>query len=529
MGNIGCCNGEGNTKDTFNIEIVDRKGVILDAPTAEMFAQTLWPALAKITEGVVINEILPKVNESSPVSLSITKFSIGTIPPVFGALRISEPEFPYRLRGVLPVQWHSDQELSLVVLGLPVGVKDLKIDATLIVDNGPLLDKPPLIGGFSLTMPDIPKIEFDLTGIANLAEIPGVRGYIMTMIESFFANKLVLPNRVAYALGDIANGVDPASVRNPPPMGLLKVKVYSAKNLPSEDWLDESDPFAQIMVGYFSKQWRSKEKTDTKNPVWDEKEQVFACFSLYQKLQVHIMDQDIVSANDFVADVGNVQVRDVIQKVGRKDYPLFKKDGSEIPGASVNMGFDWLVLKSYTAKPTGPDDGLFVLSFAVDVLHPMKAQELKEDYEIDIRIPLDNDEVLFKQIKSQPRQAESDRDTEILERILKKMEEKKMSDKEAAEITGLSLEEIAKIRKSDTVTIVTEYQVHHQVHFTLTKKQFETKKLQIKIASKEINDSLELALAPNLAKDDLHRTRFRMKGGAVLVGRLLLFETGPLD
>ncbi|CAE7345106.1 ESYT1, partial [Symbiodinium sp. CCMP2456] len=162
-----------------NVEDEKEDGtIVLNAATADELMSTFWPILVDLSKGIIETELLPAVNAMSPVNISLTKFTLGNTPPSFGKMTLTQPQHPFRLRAALPISWESDQVIEAVALSIPIGVKDLKIKARLLVDQGPILDKLPIIGGIGLSMPEVPEIDFDLTGIANIAELPGIRGLV---------------------------------------------------------------------------------------------------------------------------------------------------------------------------------------------------------------------------------------------------------------------------------------------------------------------------------------------------------------
>ncbi|CAE7429722.1 ESYT3 [Symbiodinium natans] len=233
--------------------------------------------------------------------------------------------------------------------------------------------------------------DFDLTGIANLAELPGIRGLVFSMIEGALAKMIVLPNRIAIPLGKRDDMEDPTNLYYPPPGGLLKVKVKKASNLPSHDWLDKSDPFVTVKVGHFAKEWKSQVKWDKANPEWDEVSKVFPIYAMCQKVDVAVFDRDHLSWHDEIGEIRHMEVQEAITMKEMQDHQLYDASGKEIPDAFVHLGFDWKAIKELVVKPVGEADDLHILSVAIEKIRPEKEYKLKDELTLTYRIDADGE------------------------------------------------------------------------------------------------------------------------------------------
>ncbi|CAF4391414.1 unnamed protein product, partial [Adineta steineri] len=130
-----------------------------------------------------------------------------------------------------------------------------------------------------------PTIDFDLTDIANIIEIPGLHNLLMLTLERILQTFIVTPNRLIIAF---MNEIDINQLKFPKPDGILRIDIIEAKNLPK---LDNSfiitkhsiDAYVTISIGQY------KFKTHTQrnnNPKWYETFEVPVEESNTQKLQV---------------------------------------------------------------------------------------------------------------------------------------------------------------------------------------------------------------------------------------------------
>ena len=60
----------------------------------------------------------------------------------------------------------------------------------------PLLSEPPLIGAISLTFLVHPDVEYQLNGLAAVANAPGVKSAVQRAVNDAIATYLVMPNRI---------------------------------------------------------------------------------------------------------------------------------------------------------------------------------------------------------------------------------------------------------------------------------------------------------------------------------------------
>lgn len=522
--------------------------VIVDASTIAEFAKRLWPLLSQLAEGIFVNEVIPKLNKTLPgiFNISLRNFTIGKKPPTFGQMRIIETEKVIemsgensdRLRTVLPFIWDSQSGLEAVVAGFHVGVQKIQIKSEILVDWGPILDVYPILSGVSITMPDPPTIDFDLTGAATLAELPPIRSAIFKAINGGIAGSMVLPNRLGIPAGR-ERGVKPWIVTGPAPIGLLKVKVMKASNLPNEDMTGQSDPFVEVKIGYHEKNFKSKVINDAANPVWNEITHAFPVYTLFQKVQAFVSDSDFWTPSDAIGGLKDVYIYDIIRLSGPAEFDLYKKDGTKVENAKITLGFEWReltlsnkdVLKMAKSVPPikeAPREFPHVISVLVDKVigGPVEngiTHELEEGFKVNCEIPLDNGEV-FEFTSSYAKKEDLYTDRFIYKRVLRKLAEKKIPLDQQAEITGLSKEQIKKFQEGSDVNIVPEFDIGSQSHVTLTMNEIQTKSLKLSLVLKDgkVLDTVDLPLQTHLSEDDVPPKPVSLKGGDQIWCRIVM-------
>jgi len=91
-----------------------------------------------------------------------------------------------------------------------------------------------------------------MTGVTDIADAPGIRKVIRNVIWSDVNRALVIPARIAIDLVD-KDDFDMADCQFPPPIGVVRFTLHSAKNLKAMDTAligsGKSDPFVVVTLG----------------------------------------------------------------------------------------------------------------------------------------------------------------------------------------------------------------------------------------------------------------------------------------
>lgn len=127
------------------------------------------------------------------------------------------------------------------------------LNRTVRVVMKPLIATMPLFGGMQIFFLNNPNIDFNLVGVVDLLDMPGLSDLLRRIIVEQVANFMVLPNKLPIIL---SKEVDALSLKMPEPEGVLRVHVVEAKNLMKMDigmlgmlGKGKSDPYAIIQVG----------------------------------------------------------------------------------------------------------------------------------------------------------------------------------------------------------------------------------------------------------------------------------------
>ncbi|XP_015764424.1 PREDICTED: extended synaptotagmin-2-A-like [Acropora digitifera] len=212
----------------------------------------------------------------------------------------------------------------------------------------PLIPAAPLVGGVSVFFLNRPDIDFDLTNLANILDIPGLSDILRGVIDDVVASIVVLPNKITVPLTNI----DPYELKYPLPDGVLRIEVLEAKDLIKKDIgvfkKGSSDPYVVLRVG--AKTFRTKTKDSTLNPVWNEVFEAFVDNSHGQKIKISLFDEDKASDDESLgtveADIGT------IAQQGNVDLWLPLEN---VESGQLNLRCTWFSLTSNPEDLSPPD------------------------------------------------------------------------------------------------------------------------------------------------------------------------------
>lgn len=112
-------------------------------------------------------------------------------------------------------------------LKFAAGMKDLQLFGMLRVRLYPLTEHLPLIGSLSCTFLNSPKIDFNLTNLANIFDLPIIDSLIRSAISEQIASRVVYPNVFVIPLSDIPM----KTLKFNPPLGVIRIEIIEAKDL----------------------------------------------------------------------------------------------------------------------------------------------------------------------------------------------------------------------------------------------------------------------------------------------------------
>lgn len=315
----------------------------------------LWPYINDMVIKILKEQVEPEIQKNVPGFLSSIHFkeiSLGEVPPRIGGIKTYTHNVD-RDEIIMDIDliYAGDSDFELSVKGISVGIEDLQLRGSLRVILRPLIPAAPLVGGVSVFFLNRPDIDFDLTNLANILDIPGLSDIIRGVIDDVVAGFVVLPNRITVPLTDI----DPYELKYPMPDGLLRIEVLEAKDLIKKDIgiisKGSSDPYVILRVG--AKTFHTKTKDSTVNPIWNEVFEAFVDNSQGQKIKIGVFDEDKASDDESLgiveADIGTI-----VQQ-GNVDLWLPLEN---VKSGQINLRCTWFTLTDKPEDLSPPDQAV---------------------------------------------------------------------------------------------------------------------------------------------------------------------------
>ncbi|XP_055637843.1 extended synaptotagmin-2 isoform X2 [Toxorhynchites rutilus septentrionalis] len=264
----------------------------------------VWPNANFFAKNLIKESIEPNIQQAmAGYKLNGFKFDrmiLGTIPPRIGGVKVYDKNVSRNeIIMDLDLFYAGDCDISFSVSGLRGGIKDFQIHGTVRVIMKPLIAQMPLVGGLQIFFLNNPNIDFNLVGVVDLLDMPGLSDILRKIIVEQVAAIMVLPNKLPIVLND---AVPALLLKMPEPEGVLRIHVVEAKDLMKKDisvlGKGKSDPYAIISVG--AQQFRTQTIDNNVNPKWDYWCEAPIHAENSQNLQIVLYDKDDASDDELL-------------------------------------------------------------------------------------------------------------------------------------------------------------------------------------------------------------------------------------
>ncbi|KAK6025634.1 C2 domain protein [Ostertagia ostertagi] len=182
-------------------------------------------------------------------NFKFTKMDMGDIPCRVGGIKVYTTNVGRdRIIVDMDVAYAGDADFTVSCCGFTVFWKARAV-------LKPLLPYPPMVGGVSGSFLEMPKIDFNLTGMGEMVELPGLMNAIRSVMNS---------------------------------QGVIRLKIIEAKNLKFEN-----RDISFIRKGKIGSQFLKTRTIDNDlNPVWNEYFEAVVDQAHGQKLRIELFDED---------------------------------------------------------------------------------------------------------------------------------------------------------------------------------------------------------------------------------------------
>ncbi|KAM8705446.1 hypothetical protein ACLKA7_009836 [Drosophila subpalustris] len=275
-------------------------------PNANHFARTLVKETIEPNVALALSQY--KMN-----GFRFDRIILGTIPPRIGGVKIYDKNVDRNeIIMDLDLFYASDCDINFYLGGMKGGIKDFQIHGWVRVVMKPLIRSMPLVGGLQIFFLNNPNIDFNLVGVIDFMDMPGLSDLLRRIIVEQIGNVMVLPNKLPISLSEEVSAV---SLKMPEPEGLLRIHVVEAKNLMKKDisvlGKGKSDPYAIINVG--AQEFRTQIIDNNVNPKWDYWCEAPVFIEMGQWVDMQLMDSDD-SKKDERLGRASIDISSVIKK-----------------------------------------------------------------------------------------------------------------------------------------------------------------------------------------------------------------------
>lgn len=262
----------------------------------------LWPkANAALTE-YVHGDLEQRLREMLPSAFKeakFAKFTLGQNPPEFGPVEVAHHSDTHI---EVCIDMHYTGDVDVVIDtgtgGIALGIRHLSFSGRVCIVLKPLLEKMPIVGAAKVFFPALPRVSLQFTGLAAVAHNPQLEQMIRQTVDDWMRSRMVLPHASFHVFGTEEEDVDPLDAYCIAPLGVLRVRVLSARYLAGINWkmtdVEAFDvhPYCVLRLG--EQEGRTSVVACNTCPTWpaDERSHYFVVQHRDQQLEVTAFGED---------------------------------------------------------------------------------------------------------------------------------------------------------------------------------------------------------------------------------------------
>ncbi|XP_063707613.1 extended synaptotagmin-2 isoform X3 [Culicoides brevitarsis] len=305
----------------------------------------VWPNANDFARALIKDSIEPNVAKALAGyklhNFHFDRVILGTIPIRIGGVKVYEKNVARNeIIMDLDIFYAGDCDITFTLGAMRGGIKDFQIHGMVRIVMKPLISVMPLIGGMQIFFLNNPNIDFNLVGVVDLLDMPGLSDILRRIIVEQVAAIMVLPNKLPIVLNDT---VPAHQLKMPEPEGVLRVHLVEAKNLMKMDigmlGKGKSDPYAIISVG--AQQFKTATINNTVNPKWDYWCEACVDVVHHTLINIRLFDWDRTGEADPLGRA-TIEISTIVQK-GEFDTWLELEQAKH---GSIHLRLSWMTLSS---------------------------------------------------------------------------------------------------------------------------------------------------------------------------------------
>lgn len=302
----------------------------------------LWPNVGHYTRKLISESIEPSIKTAlEAYKLNGFRFErvvLGQVPPRITGIKVYERNISRNEIIVdMDLVFASDCDIKFCLGKMKAKIMDFSLRGMIRIVLKPIVNEIPLIGGLQAYFLSNPDIDFDLGGIANAFDAPGLSNIIRKIVLEQIGYLMVLPHKFTMPL---MTTVENRVLKCPDSAGVLRVWLHKAVQLEKKDvgvlGKSKSDPYAVLSVG--ARSVRTPRINNTVNPEWN----YVADFPIEvvkgQELILEIYDHDDPGEDEFL---GRATVQtNIVSTKGEINYMWVELE--DVESGRAQMSLAWL-------------------------------------------------------------------------------------------------------------------------------------------------------------------------------------------
>ena len=332
--------------------------------------QQLWPYINGFATSFMKNKIEPKIQDTLErkqlkelADFQIEEVELGQSPLRVEGIKVYDTRNNTEtINNVIvadcDVVYKGESKITFSVQGLLAEISNIKFHGMIRIQLQPLINEIPFIGGVEVFFLEKPLLEYDMGGIGNLVDLPGISPLVRSLVDDAISSKFVWPNRMRVTLSKNATSMPLV------PSGALRFTLIEARNLIIQDRYfggsGKSDPYAIISCGERKVSFKDQYVAECLNPTWNY-EVTFAIENPEgHKINIEVYDFDKMANDDFLGTV-ELSVEDTIKdKTFDKWLKLEGVDSGE-----VHAICEWKIAKPASELLDAGSKNLYLVSVFV--------------------------------------------------------------------------------------------------------------------------------------------------------------------
>jgi len=307
-------------KDSFGLESLPSWVTFPDVEKVEwinVIMKKIWPNIGQISKLVAKRLVEPKINEvlkrlalkgvnlEMVSNFKLKDLILGSVPARIGGIKVYDRNTG-RDEIVMDIEiiYGGDARVKFSVQKMDCEINQVNFRATARLIIKPLMDVLPLVGGLEFYFISMPSLDYNLGGMANVGEIPGISNMIRSVLDSIIRKGFVWPNRFNFflPLESVAH-LHKQGFALPSPQGVLTILIREGRDLVKKDkhlMGGKSDPYVVLNIGETKISFVDQYVDSDVNPVWN----YVAEFPIEEPsglaLNLEVFDFDSGSDDDFM-------------------------------------------------------------------------------------------------------------------------------------------------------------------------------------------------------------------------------------